>query len=170
VAEENTPDNQAAQDNQQPKEQFAVQKIYVKDISFESPNSPHIFMEQATTTPPQYEMSYNIQEVGNNMYEVALNMSLSLKVEEKTIFLVELKQAGIFALVGFPEDKLKYMLNGVCPNVLYPYIRETVSELIVRGGFQPLYLGVVNFEAMYMQRVQQEQAKAQAGEVNTSVN
>jgi preprotein translocase subunit SecB len=163
-----TPDNtdqkavpqEAVPQEATPQEQISIQSIYIKDISFESPNAPKIFSEKKV---PKFEleMTNNITRVAENIYEVVLNVTATAKTEENTAFLVEVHQAGLFTLVGFAENKLSYMLNGVCPNILFPYVREVMSTLVSRGGFQPLYLAPVNFEALYLQRLTQNQAEKQ---------
>lgn len=160
---ENTPNQAKAGANSQ--EQFGIQNIYIKDISFEAPNSPDIFTEK---WKPQLEMemSNNIKQLNEETYEVVLNLTVTVKAEEKTAFLVEVHQGGIFALKGFPKDKLSYMLNSYCPNILFPYARETVSSIVTRGGFQALWLAPLNFDALYSQRLQQQQQ--QQGEKSIS--
>jgi preprotein translocase subunit SecB len=155
---ENTPNQAKAGANSQ--EQFGIQNIYIKDISFEAPNSPEIFTEK---WKPQLEMemSNNIKELNEETYEVVLNLTVTVKAEEKTAFLVEIHQGGIFALKGFPKDKLSYMLNSYCPNILFPYARETVSSIVTRGGFQALWLAPLNFDALYSQPLQQQQQQQQ---------
>jgi len=137
-------------------EQFDIQKIYLKDCSFEVPKGPSIFLSQDKQPSPKYEVAYESQEIQAGMHEVILNVTVTVMIGEQTAFLVEVKQAGVFTLSNMPKDKLAYMINGICPNVLFPYARETVSELITRGGFTPLYLPLMNFEGMYMQKLQQE--------------
>jgi preprotein translocase subunit SecB len=153
-----TPDNSGhLNEKTAPQEQIGIQSIYIKDISFESPNAPKIFSEKKS---PKFEleMTNNIKQVAENLYEVVLNVTATAKTEDNTAFLVEVHQAGLFKLTGFAENKLAYMLNGVCPNILFPYVREVMSTLITRGGFQPLFLAPVNFEALYLQRLSQNQA------------
>ena len=137
-------------------EQFGIQNLYVKDISFETPNSPQIFMED-WKPKMEYEISTNINNLEENVFEVVLNVTVTVKSEEKTAFLVEVHQAGIFVVSGFAEDQLKYMLNTYCPTILYPYAREMISNLVTRGGFQPLLLAPINFEALYAEQQQQQQ-------------
>jgi preprotein translocase subunit SecB len=160
---ENMPNQAKADANSQ--EQFGIQNIYIKDISFEAPNSPEIFTEK---WKPQLEMemSNNIKQLNEETYEVVLNMTVTVKAEEKTAFLVEVHQGGIFALKGFPKDKLSYMLNSYCPNILFPYAREIVSSIVTRGGFQALWLAPVNFDALYSQRLQQQQQQPQDEKAN----
>lgn len=136
-------------------EQFGIQNLYVKDISFETPNSPHIFMED-WKPKIEHEISTNIKNLEGNAFEVVLNVTVTVKSEEKTAFLVEVHQAGIFVVSGFAEDQLKYMLNTYCPTILYPYAREMISNLVTRGGFQPLLLAPINFEALYAEQQQQQ--------------
>jgi preprotein translocase subunit SecB len=164
---ENTPNQAKASANSQ--EQFGIQNIYIKDISFEAPNSPEIFAEK---WKPQLEMemSNNIKQLNEETYEVVLNLTVTVKAEEKTAFLAEVHQGGIFALKGFPKDKLSYMLNSYCPNILFPYARETVSSIVTRGGFQALWLAPLNFDALYTQRLQQQQQQAQGEKVTTISN
>ncbi len=137
-------------------EEFGIQNLYVKDISFETPNSPQIFMED-WKPKMEYEISTNIKNLEENVFEVVLNVTVTVKSEEKTAFLVEVHQAGIFVVSGFAEDQLKYMLNTYCPTILYPYAREMISNLVTRGGFQPLLLAPINFEALYAEQQQQQQ-------------
>jgi preprotein translocase subunit SecB len=135
-------------------EEFGIQNIYVKDISFETPNSPQIFMEK-WEPKMEYEISTSIKNLEEKVFEVVLNITVTVKAEEKTAFLVEVHQAGIFVVSGFAEDQLKYMLNTYCPTILYPYAREMISNLVTRGGFQPLLLAPINFEALYAEQQQQ---------------
>jgi len=146
-------------------EKFGIQNIYVKDLSFEAPNSPSIFMDK---WKPQLEleMSNQIEKLNEELYEVTLNITATVKVEEKTAFLVELHQAGIFSLMGFPDDKLSYMLNSYCPNILFPFARESISNAVTRGGFQPLWLAPINFDALYAQQLQKKQEQAQTAPAN----
>ncbi len=136
--------------------QFGIQNVYVKDISFETPNSPNIFLEQ---NQPQTEldMSSTINKLSEEAYEVVLNITATVKTGEKTAYLVEVHQAGIFTLKDFTNDKLSYMLHSYCPTILFPFARETISNLVARGGFQPLWLSPLNFEAIYAQQLKQQQ-------------
>ena len=156
---ENTAPEQASS-TEQPKEQFVIQKIYVKDVSFETPNSPKIFTE--TWEPQtQLELSTEAHTLDDNNFEVVLKVSATLKIQDKTAFLIEVQQAGIVGLSGFDAQKQDYMLNGYTPGMLFPYAREVVADMVMRGGFQPLILAPVNFDAYYAQRVQQLQQQAQ---------
>ncbi len=138
----------AAVDGAQAGASFNVQKIYLKDVSFEAPNAPMVFNEQGQ---PELNMNLN-QKVGklaDGVYEVVLGVTLTCTVEDKTIYLVEVAQAGIFGLAGFDDATLDAMLGIHCPNILFPYARQTISDLISSGGFPPFYLQPMNFEAIY---------------------
>lgn len=141
--------------NNMQKEEFGIQNIYVKDISFETPNSPQVFMED-WKPKMEYEISTSINSLEEKVFEVVLNITVTVKSEEKTAFLVEIHQAGIFVVNGFAEDQLKYMLNTYCPTILYPYAREMISSIVTKGGFQPLLLAPINFEALYAEQQQQQ--------------
>lgn len=139
-------------------QQFAIQKIYLKDVSFESPNSPATFTE--AEWQPQINVNINSTNtvLGDNNFDVVLDVTVTAKLGEKTAFLVEVKQAGIFTLSGFPDETLGGMLGAFCPETLFPYAREVVSEMITKGGFPTVYLSPVNFNALYQQQMQQQAA------------
>ena len=139
-------------------QQFAIQKIYLKDVSFESPNSPQSFNGEAWRPDINVQINSTHQSIGQDNYEVVLDITVTAKHDEKTAFLVELKQAGIFTITGFPEQNLGGMLGAYCPETLFSFAREAVSELIAKGGFPQLLLQPVNFNALYTQQVQQRDA------------
>ena len=146
--------------NEQPV--FGIEKLYVKDLSIEVPNAPEIFLEREQ---PQVEIQLNTggRAVGEGVYEVVLTVTVTAKISDKTVFLVEVGQAGIFRIQNVPEEQIEPLIAVACPNILFPYAREAVSDAVSRAGFQPIVLQPVNFEAMYMQRLQQaEQAGAPA--------
>lgn len=141
-----------------PQQTFVIQKVYTKDVSFESPNTPELF---ATDFQPGLAMDLNVESkhLEGDIYHVVVRVTAQTKVEEKTAFLCEVEQAGIFTIDGFNEAELSYMLGVQCPTVLFPYAREAVSDLVARGGFPQLLLEPVNFEAMYHEHMQQAQAE-----------
>ncbi len=144
-------------------QQFAIQKIYLKDVSFESPNSPQAFTEGDWQPQINVQLNSSHQAITDDIYEVLLEVTVTAKHNEKTAFLAEVKQAGIFTLSGFPQENLAGMLGAYCPETLFPYAREAISELISKGGFPQLLLAPVNFNALYSQKVQQQvQAQADA--------
>jgi preprotein translocase subunit SecB len=144
-------------DEQQPK--FEIQRIYVKDLSYEAPNTPQIFSEEWKP-----EVSLDLQakhsNVEGNIYEVVLGVTVSAKMEDKTTFLIEVQQAGVFELTGFDDEQMPHMLSSFCPNILFPYVREIVSDVVMRGGFPQLLLAPVNFDALYAQHVEEQKKKA----------
>lgn len=140
--------------------QLAIQKIYVKDLSFEVPNAPQVFTEQLT---PAVDIHYAnaTSDLGNNVHEVVLTCTVNVKQEERTIYLVEVQQAGIFSITGFPEQHLPAILATACPNILFPFAREVVSAVVMKGGFPQMLLAPVNFEMLYAQEIQRRRAPAE---------
>lgn len=138
---------------------FTIQKIYTKDISFESPNAPGIF---STEFQPQLSIDLNVETAAldESTHHVILRITATTKVEEQTAFLCEVEQAGIFTLSGFSETEMGYLLGAQCPNVLFPYAREVVSDLVAKGGFPQLLLEPVNFDGMYHEHLQSAQGDA----------
>lgn len=128
--------------------QFTVEKIYLKDVSFEAPNAPAIFNEQGQ---PQLNMNLNqkVARLEEGLFEVVLGVTLTCTLADKTVYLAEVQQAGVFGLAGFDERTLDMMLGTYCPNVLFPYVRQAVSDLIASGGFPAFYLQPINFEGLY---------------------
>lgn len=136
--------------------QFEIQRIFIKDLSFEAPNTPHTFVEEWKP-----EVTLNLETKSNriqeNLHEVILSITATVSTGKKTAFLIEVQQAGVFMLNNFPNDQLHHMLGSFCPNILFPYAREVVSDLVVRGGFPQLILAPVNFDALYTQHLEQQQ-------------
>ena len=141
--------------------QFALQKIYLKDVSFESPKSPQIFTEGEMQPQINVQINSSNQAVAESVYEVVLDVTVTAKINESTAFLVEVKQAGIFNIAGFSDEELAGMLGAYCPETLFPYAREAISELISKGGFPQLLIAPVNFNALYTEQLQQQTATAQ---------
>jgi preprotein translocase subunit SecB len=151
-----------AEENQQnanaQEQQFSIQKIYVKDASFESPNAPTVFADGAWAPEVNLQINTTHNSVGNNAFEVNLKITVTAKQNTKTAFLVEITQSGIFGMAGFPQEQLAGMLGAFCPETLFPFAREVISDLVVKGGFPQLLLAPVNFNALYTQHLQQQQA------------
>ena len=147
-------------DENQP--QFALQRVYIKDSSFEAPNTPTIFQEQ---WKPEVTMDLNTShtDLGEGQYEVVLQLTLTAKIGDKTAYIVEVQQAGIFVVRNFDENRQGQMLGAYCPNVLFPYARESVDTLVTKGSFPPLMLAPVNFDAIYQQALERRRQE-QAGE------
>lgn len=137
-----------------PERQFVVQRIYLKDASFESPNAPDIFRGDWRPTH-DLNLGTKVEKLDDQIYEVVLSVTVSVKVEDKTAFLVEVHQAGIFTVGAFPEQEMGPMLGAYCPSLLFPYAREVVSDLVVKGSFPQLVLQHVNFDLLYAQHRQQ---------------
>lgn len=148
-------ENQAAGEEQQ----FAIQKIYTRNVSFEAPNSPEIFTQEFQ---PQLEVDLNIESsvLEQGIFHLVLRVTATTKVDDKTAFLCEVEQAGIFTIIGFSEEEVNYLLGTQCPATLFPYAREAVSDMVNRGGFPQLLLEPVNFDAMYAGHMQQQQEQA----------
>jgi preprotein translocase subunit SecB len=148
---------------------FNLEKLYVKDLSLEIPHAPAIYLERES---PQIELQLSSQAapVGDGVYEVTVTVTVTAKLQEqdKVAFLIEAKQAGVFQIRNVPQEELEPVLSVVCPNMLYPYLREVVSDVSVRAGFAPVLLNPINFEALYNQQKQQEQAEAEAAAAATT--
>lgn len=145
--------------------QFSIQKLYVKDVSFESPSTPEVFSFSSWEPKIELNLNNNNKRVSDGVFEVVLSVTATVKIEDKTAFLVEVHQAGVFQVVGFNEQDTRYILGAQCMNILFPYAREAVSDLTNRGGFPPLLLSPVNFDALYAQAVQQQQEQGDNAEV-----
>jgi preprotein translocase subunit SecB len=140
-------------DNEQ---KFEIQKIFVKDISFEAPNSPQVFRDK-WKPKTEVHLATNARKLDDNMFEVILNITVTAKQDEEQVaFLVELKQAGIFLLQGFDENQLDHVIGSYCPQTLFPFAREAVSDFVTKGGFPPMLLTPVNFDALYAQQKERQ--------------
>jgi len=149
-------------------QQFVIQKIYLKDASFESPNSPQAFTEGDWTPQINVQINSSNQQLTQDVFEVVLDITVTAKHDEKTAFLVEIKQAGIFTISGFPQENMGGMIGAFCPETLFPYAREIISEMVSKGGFPQLLLAPVNFNALYTQQMQQQTAEAEAASKETA--
>ncbi len=155
-----------ADDDQSPV--FQIQRMYLKDLSLEQPNSPQILLEQ---TQPQVDINLGVgaEVVGEGVFEVTVTATVTTRIGERTLFLVEAKQAGIFEIRNIPDDQMQGIVGIVCPQMIYPYLRAIVSDICTRAGFPPILLTEVNFQAMY--EAQQQQQAAEAGSrIVTSLN
>jgi preprotein translocase subunit SecB len=152
-----------ADENNQPV--FQIQRVYLKDLSLEQPNSPAIFLEQAQ---PTIEVSVDVgaEQLADTVFESTVTVTVTSKINDKVAFLVEGKQAGIFEVRNVPNEQLDPLLGIGCPNIIYPYLRANISDAITRAGFPPVHLAELNFEAFYQQRAQamaQQQEKSGSG-------
>ncbi|MFV1982683.1 MAG: protein-export chaperone SecB [Thiohalomonadales bacterium] len=143
----------AKSENQTPEQQLVIQKIYTKDISFESPNSPSVFLKE-WNPEVNMELNTNANKTENDeIYEVVLTITITVKIDKENVYLTEVHQAGLFTISGFSETDMGAILGSFCPNALFPYARETISDLVTRGGFPQLLLAPVNFDALYQQHL-----------------
>jgi len=137
-----------------PQRQLALQKIYVRDASFEVPNAPAVYQEDGQPQV-QLNLSHKAGQIGEGSYEVVLTLTVTCTLNERTAYLAEVQQAGAFAAIGFPQEELNAVLGSYCPSVLFPYARQIVSDLVQNGGFPPLLLQPINFDALYAEQMQQ---------------
>ncbi len=144
---------------------FSIQKIYTKDVSFETPNSPQIFTEKWEPTV-DFNLGTNVEPLENALFEVTLSVTVTVKCKDTTAYLVEVTQSGIFSLDGFSDEEMGPMVGSFCPNILFPYAREVVSDIVAKGGFPQLLLAPVNFDALYSQHLQQAQQAPSSNTVN----
>jgi preprotein translocase subunit SecB len=143
---------------------FQIQRVYLKDLSLEQPNSPGILLEQEQPTV-DIQLGVDAQPVSDGIFEITVSATVQTKIQDKTVFLVEAKQAGIFEIRNLPEDQMGPILGIACPQIVYPYLRGNVADVIQRGGFPPVHLAEINFQAMFEQ--QQAQAAGQPSPIVT---
>ncbi|MEH6596331.1 MAG: protein-export chaperone SecB [Colwellia polaris] len=165
MADENQNGAEATTEQQAP--QFAIQRIYTKDISFETPNSPAIFQKE-WKPEVQLDIDTKSNKLADDTYEVTLSLTVTAKVEEQTAFLAEVQQSGIFTIGNLPEAQLAHTIGAFCPTTLFPYAREAVANLVSRGSFPQINLAPVNFEALFANYVQQRAAQANAEQAPAS--
>ena len=173
MAEQDTQNGAAATNDAPQGPMFTVEKIYLKDVSFEAPGAPQVFNE-AGQPNLQMNLSQKVQRLSDRAFEVVLGVTLTCTVGEKTAYLCEVQQAGLFGLAGFDEQTLDAMLGTHCPHALYPYARQVIADLIQGGGFPPFVLQPINFESLYAeglrQRAQQQQANGGLADAETAGN
>ncbi len=145
---------------------FQIQRVYLKDLSLEQPNSPAILLEQQQPTV-DIQLGVDAQPVTDGIFEITVSATVQTKIGEKTVFLVEAKQAGIFEIRNLPEEQMGPILGIACPQIVYPYLRGNVADVIQRGGFPPVHLAEINFQAMYEQQQAQAQAANQGSPIIT---
>jgi len=144
---------------------FSVEKIYVKDVSFEVPGAPAIFGENVQ---PELQLNLNqrVQRLSETAFEVVLAVTLTCKAGDKTAYVAEVQQAGVFALAGLEPQAIDGLLGTQCPNILFPYVRQLLSDLIQAGGFPPFFLQPINFDGLYAETLRQRAAQAESGELD----
>lgn len=165
-------DENNIQDNAEPQVGFAIQKIYLKDISFETPSGIEVFTK-AWKPNIQQDLNVQVTQVEEDLHDVVLLLTITARIDNKVIFLVEVKQAGLFSISGLSGIQLSHAINTLCPQILFPYARETIDSILTRGGFPPLMLAPINFEAVFVQAManaQQQAAAAAAEEAPATLN
>jgi len=152
---------------EQPQRIFNIEKIYVKDLSLEISDAPLVFLESEA---PKVDMQLHIDDknIKESMHEVVLTVTITAKTKDKTLFLIEVQQAGVFQIINIEEAEMLPILNIVCPNVIFPYMRETISDIVTRAGFPPVILSPVNFEALYNESKQKAMANGSDQPANTT--
>lgn len=151
--------------DQNPQGQFNIQKLYLKDISFESPDAPANFSFEKWEPKVDLNLNNSNRKLNDVTFEVVLTLTATVKNEDKTSFLVEVHQAGVFNIQGVSDQDLGYILNSQCMTILFPFAREVVADLVTKGGFPPLLLNPVNFDALYAQHLQNQNKSAESEEV-----
>ena len=150
-----------------PEKQFSIQKLYLKDASFESPDAPHSFGFTKWNPNIDLNQTNTHKRIDGDGFEAVLCLTATINIEEKTVFLIEVQFAGLFTIGGFDDTEQRYLLGSQAMTVLFPYVREVVSDLTTRGGFPPLILSPVNFDALYHQHLQKQGSKAAETETET---
>ena len=153
----------AAAEEQQEQAQFQLQKLYVKDVSFELPNAPQIFQEDGQVEI-KMNLAQRVENLAENVHEVVLTVTVTATLGEKTAYLAEVQQAGIFSIMGLNEQAQHAALKTLCPHTLFPYARRSITDMVADGGFPPLVLQPINFDQIYAQRMQEAQSQATAAE------
>lgn len=148
-------DNQPTPQSSTNQPEFTIQRIYIKDLSFEAPSVPALF-QQEWKPELNMQLQTNTTQLAQDAHEVILKITVTVKSSDKNAFLIEVSQAGVFTLAKFPEDQLRAVLGTVCPSILFPYAREVITDLASRGTFPPLYLAPVNFDALYAQHLEEQ--------------
>jgi preprotein translocase subunit SecB len=146
---------------------FQIQRVYMKEASLEQPNSPAILLEQEQPTV-DIQLGVEAQQAADGVYEVSVSATVTTKIKDRTVFLAEVKQAGIFEIRNVPADQMQAIMGIACPQIVYPYLRGNVADLITRAGFPPVHLAEINFQAMYEQQQAQQQQQAPASPIITS--
>ena len=146
---------------------FQIQRMYLKEASLEQPNSPAILLEQEQ---PAVDIQLGVEacQAAEGLFEVCVTATVTTKVKEKTVFLVEVKQAGIFEIRNVPQEQMNAIMGIACPQIVYPYLRSNVSDIVTRAGFPPVHLAEINFQAMYEQQQAQQQKDAQPSIITTA--
>jgi preprotein translocase subunit SecB len=161
--------NEVAATEEQQQAQFQLQKLYTKDVSFEIPNAPQVFQEDGQVEI-KMNLAQKVENLAENVQEVVLTVTVTASLGEKTAYLVEVQQAGIFSIAGLDEQSMHAAINTLCPHTLFPYARRAITDLVADGGFPPLVLQPINFDQIYAQRLQEAQAQGGAQDMEIQGN
>jgi preprotein translocase subunit SecB len=161
--------NEVAATEEQQQAQFQLQKLYTKDVSFEIPNAPQVFQEDGQVEI-KMNLAQKVENLAENVQEVVLTVTVTASLGEKTAYLVEVQQAGIFSITGLDEQSMHAAINTLCPHTLFPYARRAITDLVADGGFPPLVLQPINFDQIYAQRLQEAQAQGGAQDMEIQGN
>ena len=162
MAEEQDKDSEVNAETQE-QAQFQLQKLYLKDVSFELPNAPQIFQEDGQVEI-KMNLAQRVEDLAEGVHEVVLTVTVTASLGEKTAYLAEVQQAGIFSITGLNQQARHVALNTLCPHTLFPYARRAITDLVADGGFPPLVLQPINFDQVYAQRMREAQAQAQGAQ------
>ena len=146
---------------------FQIQRVYLKEASLEQPNSPAILLEQEQPSV-DIQLGVEAQQAADGVYEVAVTATVTTKIKDRTVFLVEAKQAGIFEIRNVPAEQMNAIIGIACPQIVYPYLRSNVSDIVTRAGFPPVHLAEINFQAMFEQQQQAQEAAQPSGIITTA--
>ena len=146
---------------------FQIQRVYMKEASLEQPNSPAILLEQEQPSV-DIQLGVEVQQAAEGLFEVCVAATVTTKIKDRTVFLVEVKQAGIFEIRNLPADQMQAVMGIACPQIVYPYLRSNVADVITRAGFPPVHLAEINFQAMYEQQQAEQQQAGGASRIITS--
>jgi preprotein translocase subunit SecB len=146
---------------------FQIQRVYLKEASLEQPNSPAILLEQEQPSV-DIQLGVEAQQAADGVYEVAVTATVTTKIKDRTVFLVEAKQAGIFEIRNVPAEQMNAVMGIACPQIVYPYLRSNVADIVTRAGFAPVHLAEINFQAMFEQQQQAQQAEQPSGIITTA--
>jgi preprotein translocase subunit SecB len=161
--------NEVAATEEQQQAQFQLQKLYTKDVSFEIPNAPQVFQEDGQVEI-KMNLAQKVENLAENVQEVVLTVTVTASLGEKTAYLVEVQQAGIFSITGLDEQSMHAAINTLCPHTLFPYARRAITDLVADGGFPPLVLQPINFDQIYAQRLKEAQAQGGAQDMEIQGN
>jgi len=166
MANEPKDETSAAAGEQDAEQLFKIQRVYLKDVSFESPMTPQVFINSQWQPQVSLNLHTETSKLENDLFEAVLTVTVTVKLEEDTVYLIEVKQAGLFLIKGLPEQRMGHLLGSFCPTQLFPYAREEIASLVQKGGFPQLLLDPVNFDALYSQHLESQKQNAPSSDTS----